>query len=422
MKSLMKRKILFVLVLGFFFVVSIFLHVDSQRTNNTEYNLQADSKKTLSNQAVDFFKISKVTSYVMSPDGTKIAYVLSPKLQLWNNSLWVADRVPDSAELVNHTLISSEVESVRDWQGDWILYKIRHEEGIPTSYYGRNEFWRIKYDGTNKTQVTFTDSNGIRTDWWNHAYDNMGTANAGMFIPGTDLIYFNAHDGNGWYQSYVCNANGTDNWYSISVPDHTWRISVSPTGNRLLWGAQINFGQPTTQKSCDVNGTNKITIKAFNSVIGVAVLGDGNTVIWSENNSIYAIDMNGTNQRTVIDDGYVNSFAYYDPTDPTGMFIITNRYRCDHICKVNVNGTIIGYLTDGPYNDRAPRITPDGKFLAYLRLDKDYSGSQPYPYELVIKSYEYITPTECKYIPGFPILIGIVALTTVILMKHRYKF
>ena len=152
-----------------------------------------------------------------SPDGTKVAYIKSPNEQVWNCELWVADRSPTSEQLINHQLIyfGAEFNGLLDWQDDWILFRIRFEQGTPSSYYGRNELWKIRADGTELTQVTFTYTNGIKTKNY-YYYKNRGSTSWGMFIPGTSLVYFSAHNGNGWYRAFVCNDDGTDNWQHIS--------------------------------------------------------------------------------------------------------------------------------------------------------------------------------------------------------------
>jgi Tol biopolymer transport system component len=386
MKNNTKNKVILVslcLLLGF----SALIFTNYQRDLKT-YN-RTNSENPNISQGI--YTIANVSGHVWSPDGTKVAYVKSPNLEQYNCELWVAEKDPTSAELINHQLISSEVEynGLLDWKGEWILYRIRREQGTPSSYYGRNELWKIRYNGENMTQVTFTETNGIRTTWSNPAYTNRGTAVWGRFIPEAPLVYFHAHNGNGWYRTYVCNDDGTDSWYGISSPDYTWRPGLSPTGNKLLWGAQIDFGYPTTHKACNVDGSGKSTIKAFSSVIAMQVLADGNTVVWTENDNIYAIDMDGTNQRTVLDDEYINRWYNYDPSNVQGLIMGSDRSDGNmHIYKINVDGTGIEQLTEGPYLDEYPALSPDGEYLSYLRLPFDFdkgSSTLPYPYELVIK-------------------------------------
>jgi len=406
MKNITKKKIVLVtlsFILGF--SIPIF--------TNYQGNLKAENQPTLKtpnlkSQRTEFYTIAQISDHLWSPDGTKVAYIKSPSGEMWNCELWVADKNPLDAELINHLLISSEAEynGLLDWKGDWILFRIRREEGEPASYYGRNELWRIKADGTGLSQVTFTYTNGIKYTE-NGFYINRGSAGWGRFIPGTDLVYFHAHYGNGWPRTFVCNANGTDNWYDISNPDYTWRPALSPTGNKLLWGQQSDFGQPTTHKSCNVDGSGRTTIKAFTNVISVTVLADGNTVIWSNNDNIYAIDMDGTNERTVLDDVYINRQWNYNPSDVQGLIMGSDRSDGNmHIYKINIDGTGIEQLTEGPYLDEFPILSPDGQYLSYLRLPFDFdkgSSTLPYPYELIVKSlYPVSQLKNYNMDPGYP--------------------
>jgi hypothetical protein len=156
-----------------------------------------------------------------------------------------------------------EIRGLEDWKDDWILFLARWEGGTPSVNNGTDELWKIRDDGSDLTQITFTNTNGIRTEWWNHKYDNRGTASWGRFIPGTDLVYFSAHDGNGWYKSFVCNDNGTDNWYHISNPYMSFRIAISPTGNKLLYGHATYWNNPTTIYSSNVDGSGQTLVKSY---------------------------------------------------------------------------------------------------------------------------------------------------------------
>jgi len=357
---------------------------------------KADNQPYLS-QGIEY-TIPNVSDYLLSPDGTQVAYIKSPYGDTYNCEIWVADKV--GAELINHEMILDDAEwnGLDDWQGDWILYRIRREPGGPANYeYGRNELWKMKPDGSEKTQITdtFTRGNGIRIAYWNHWYDNRGTVVWGRFIPGTNLVYFHAHNGNGWYKTFVVVDDGliigdpsTFNWYPISL-DHTWRPCLDPTGNKLLWGRQTNYWRPTTFKTCNVDGSDRTTIKAFTQNIGVTVLVDGNTFIWAQDGNIHAMDMDGTNERPVLVDGHTNTQWNYDPTDAQGLIMGSDRSDGNmHIYTIKLDGTI-EQLTEGPYMDEYPTLSPDGNYLSYLRLPEDFVKEgypRPYPYELVIKS------------------------------------
>ncbi|MFX1538612.1 MAG: TolB family protein, partial [Promethearchaeota archaeon] len=267
------------------------------------------------------------------------------------------------------------------------------------------ELWKIRDDGTDLTQVTFTNTNGIRTTWSNLAYKNMGTASNGRFIPGTDLIVFSAHNGNGWYRLFVCNADGTDDWYRVSN-EYSFLWSMSPTVNKLVWGHAGYWNYPTTLYSSDVNGSNKILVKSSNLYrLAPYILADGNTLIFRYSaaadwagyppvpatleGNIYAINLDGSNERTILDDDYLNYYENYNPIDEEALLMSSNRSKDGnmHIYTLNVDGTGIVQLTKGPYNDETAIYSPTGQYIMYRRLPEDYVKDRtnlPYPYDLVI--------------------------------------
>ncbi len=379
-----------------------------------------------------------ISDFIWSSDGTKVAFIKYIEGESWGE-LWTGDW--NGYGITSLQMIHSEAEAnaLEDWQGDWILFRIRQENELPDEYYGRGELWKIRYDGTELTQITFTYTNGIRTVWSTSAYDNIGTARWGRFIPGTDLVYFSAHDGNGWWKSYTCFANGTDGWQLISGSAYSFTIGMSPAGNKLLWGTASYYNMPTTLMASNVNGSDVVTIKTFSAVTTPLVLADGDTIIYSNpNGSIGAIQMNGTNDRMVLDDEYTNSWINYHPMNEQAFLMRSNRSSDgnNHIYSINTNGTEIVQLTDGVHTENSAVLSPNGENLLYRR---QLVVLEETSYELVITgakvrppspdtsttfsttatsttSNGYTIPLE---IVGVSIVAGSIALILVVYTKRR---
>ncbi len=348
-----------------------------------------------------------ITDHLWSSDGTKIAYIKCPEGQLWGD-LWIAEW--DGKEVTNRQLIYTKADynHLEDWQGDWILFMIREEEGQPDDYYGRNELWKIRVDGSDLTQITFTYTNGIKYTE-NGYYINRGSASWGRFIPGTNLVYFSAHNGNGWYRPYTCMNDGTDQWNCLSDWEHpySFTIGMSPTGNKLVWGNAWGWNAPTEAlMQCNPDGTDRDMIKSFTKRTFPLVLADGNTIVyhWNDGN-IHAIDMDGSNDRMVLDDEYSNRWENYNPVDGQLLLMISDRADGNmHIFKMNVDGTEIVQITDGSYIDDRASYSPNAHELLYRRMSIESET-----YQLVIKRIVILIEIDIK--PG--------SLTNPINLKSR---
>jgi len=323
-----------------------------------------------------------ISDFIWSSDGTRVAFIKHNDGESWGE-LWVGDWDGYGVMYFQSIYSYVDINCLHDWQGDWILFQMRRENGVPEEYYGRNELWKIRDDGTDLTQVTFTYTNGIKyTENGNYLY--RGSVNWGRFIPGTDLVYFSAHNGNGWYKSYTCFANGTDGWRLISGSYYAFTIGISSTGNKLLWGTASYYNEPITLMASNVNGSGVVTIKSVPAFTTPLVLADGDTVVYGESDgSIRAIQMNGTNDRVILDDEYQNSWVNYHPTDGQTFLMRSNRTidGNNHIYSINVDGSDIEQLTDGEYNDHSAMFSPSGQNLLYRRILADPDETS---YELAI--------------------------------------
>ncbi len=331
-----------------------------------------------------------ITDHVWSSDGKEIAYIKCPNGQLWGCELWVADW-----NLENNQLIYTGIDwdDLYDWEREWILLGIN-----PTSTYQLDQdgkaifrdLWKIKDDGTELTRLTSTYTNGIRKVFWPGLYDNQGTAAWAKFIPGTDLIYFSAHDGNGWWGPHTTTKDGSDVWKRL--PGFSFTITMCPAGNKLIWGSSWSGGWlgPTDLYSSNPDGSEVFKIKRYNEKKYPLCLADGNTIVMHtrDGHTMSAIDIDGTNERTINYDLYQNYMSDYHPINGQEFIMISNR-NVDgnrHVYTMNSEGTGIVQLTEGPFNDYAALYSPDGGMLVYRRLPDDFDTSpgQPYPYQLVV--------------------------------------
>ncbi|MHA2095515.1 MAG: hypothetical protein ACW98F_12925, partial [Candidatus Hodarchaeales archaeon] len=262
-----------------------------------------------------------VSAHLWSSDGTKLAYIKSSYRH--NGELWVAEfrtqpgaspysaRSAMASNIRNHQLIYTGVMAggLLDWQDDWILFVLGNETLPPSAYHGISELWKIRDDGSDLTQVTFTYTNGIKYTN-NPAYTNRGSTGWGKFIPNSDpqLVYFSAHNGNGWYRPIVCNADGTDGWYYVSSSPYLYSFTVgmSPTGNKLLWGDATYWDNPTRAlMASNVDGSGKVLTGGWSYRTTPLVLVDGNTIVYQHvrtryigtpplAGNIYAMNIDGT--------------------------------------------------------------------------------------------------------------------------------
>lgn len=327
-----------------------------------------------------------ISNHLWSPDSSQVAVVINS--DPWDCDLWIVDKELKNFRLVKH----GEVKSIYGWQGDWILFNKDREEGLPDSYYGGNEIWKIRTDGSEEIQLTdtFSDGNGIRTEYWNQEYDNVGTVRAYSFIPGTDSLYFQACNGNGWVRSYICPADGTSSWQHVSYPDYAWRCAVSPAGNKLFFAHGPNYYLPLTIKSANPDGSEIFPIIGNLSDFHFIILADGSGVVFRKSdNIIRKINIDGSNECIILDDEYNNTLAVYGRNGDEILIYSDRTDGNQHIYSLNVVDSTVTQLTSGDYNDFYPVISPDGLYLAYRRLPVTYSGITTVPYyELVIKSLD----------------------------------
>ena len=374
---LFKRKTFYVITITCLLLLVVF---------PTESRLQPEAGFNHYRQKIYTLNDENIMGEVWSPDGSQVAYVSCPDGQAWSCDLKVADWNLKNAKVI-YTGIA--YYGLMDWQGDWLLIMPLLQEGYPTSYYGQNELFKIRSDGTDLTQLTFSQ---CPTTGW--VYDYRGRVSWGKFLPGKDQIYFSMHDCNGWYQPYVASDDGNFQLQSLG-PGYSFTIGMSRSGNTLTWGDASYWNNPTSLYASTWNEdhfTSGTLLQSFPIRVWSLPLVDESTIIlsWS-NGDIRAINADGSDFRVVIEDGYTNNFEDSHPIDGQAFTMRSNRAEDGntHIFKVNSDGSGIIQLTDGNYNDIDSKYSPNGQYIMYRRLPVG-EDPLPYPdstpYQLVVKN------------------------------------
>ena len=145
--------------------------------------------------------------------------------------------------------------------------------------------------------------------------------------------------------------------------------------------------------ACNPDGSGREMIKSFDKRTFPLVLADGNTVMYDWNDGdIHAIDIDGSNDRMVLDDEYFNRPENYNPVDVQSLLIRSDRADGNmHIFKMNSDGSEIVQLTDGSYIDDRASYSPSTHELLYRRTPLESGPSQ-----LVIKRLVLLIEIDIK--------------------------
>ena len=299
-----------------------------------------------------------------------------------------------------------------NWKGDWILFHKWTTNGQPNheDYDKDGEFWKIRPDGRDLTQVTFVYTNGITTVFSNDYWAGAGTARNARFVLGAGLVYFMANDGNGWWSTFVCNDDGTDGWDMIS-DTHGWNGAVSPAGDRLVYSYGTNYDQPMDLTSVDLTGGDPVVVRYdLDRLLEYDISHDGTTLAYVDNGSsgtvIRLVDMDGTDDRALTTSGdptgqhrlrdFVDSSGttrygsgYWQPFSPDSakvVFSVSNTTAGEsHIYQIGLDGSGLTQVTSGATYDWVPRFSPNGQYISFHRMPNSADTSlSPAPAELVI--------------------------------------
>ena len=189
------------------------------------------------------FENTNITGFVWSPDGQRIAFAKSPAGSPANCDLWVAD--PD---LRNARLLCSGVAASGpvDWQGEWILFMPDREEGLPPSYYGSGEYWKISANGGRADpaheNLHQRHPHRVREPVLRQHRDRLlGTLRARHQLP----VLRGPQRQRLVPELPLQRRRHPDGWTQVSS-GYAWRAAVSPLGDRLLYADSSNYNTPIT--------------------------------------------------------------------------------------------------------------------------------------------------------------------------------
>ena len=191
---------------------------------------------------------------VWSPDGTKIAYISRPETGGATGELHVLDLATGTVDIIYDYVFYR----VLHWVGDYIAF-VKYENpshDTPGDY----EVWKIKEDGTGLQQITFTYTNGIDRHIWGD--DGAGTAADFALSPDGSKLAFVAHHGNGWFDPYVCNADGSDGYVLLQNLSHCAYIKWNANGSKVYYAAGSDYYPPQTMYRSNPDGSGDETITA----------------------------------------------------------------------------------------------------------------------------------------------------------------
>ena len=323
---------------------------------------------------------------VWAPDSSKIAYVTDSNGD-GTNEIWVMN-----ADGTGKTQLTSNGNHP-DWVGDWILFT---KEGNEPNV-GNNELWKIKSDGTGLMQVTFTYSNGIDQHIWGD--DGCGTVSFGKLSPDGTKVAFHAHHGNGWFDPYVCNADGTDGYVLLQNLSHTDDNTWSPDSVKVLYAAGSDYYLSHTLYTSNSDGLNDTTIaSSLPPQSEYCYSPDGTKIIYisgtlskpSKHEPYDTVDLNlsimnadGSGQTDLLNDAYnecfgrkldtsTGGFLYYRFQDkvwsPDSQKIVfaSDRSGNSDIYVINKDGSNLTRLTTDSSIELDATWSPDGTKIAYV--------------------------------------------------------
>ncbi|MCD4657843.1 MAG: T9SS type A sorting domain-containing protein [Planctomycetes bacterium] len=320
-----------------------------------------------------------------SPDGNRIAFISDSD----NDSiseLWVINA--DGTNL-SQLYIGVKYDTTPynlDWNSDYVLFiKWNFTAGDPPVYVGDGELWKIHSETSVASQITFTSTNGI--DHHIGGQNNRGTVEFGCFSPDGTKVAFAAHHGNGWFDPFVCNSDGTDQYVTLfdnsTGAPHCDDVAWSSDGTVVLYANAGNWYETHTIYSVDpITGTGDVALASslpYNLEYGWSP--DGAKIAFlsgtSSDRNISIMNPDGSGQVALVNNSDDQFFSrsidgtaafqedMWHPDESKLVYTSNVNDNCD-IYSINVDGTDLTQLTNNVAHDYNPTYSPDGTKVAFI--------------------------------------------------------
>ncbi|MBL7152302.1 MAG: PD40 domain-containing protein [Phycisphaerae bacterium] len=326
---------------------------------------------------------------VWSPDGSKIAYVSCPEGE-YIGELHVLDLAAGSVDIIYDYVSWSRG---LHWVGDYIAFLKREEPYVPGA--GDNDVWKIKEDGTGLQQITFTETNGI-----DRGNDGVGTTGVFALSPDGSKLAFVANHGNGWYDPYVCNADGSDGYVLLQNLPHCFYIKWNADGSKVYYAGGGDHHLPQTMYRSNPDGSGDETITGgLPQMTDFSFSPDGSTVgvitgifhrpckscpVDQIDRNLTVMNPDGTGKTDLLNDsfddtfGHVCTLTHYDPpyayrpsfhawgSDNETVVFTSDRSGNFDIWTIKKDGTNLTQITVDTARDYDAGFSPDGTKIVFI--------------------------------------------------------
>jgi tricorn protease len=350
-----------------------------------------------------------------SPDGSRLAFTSN---RTGNGDVYVLDLSTGDLRRLTYDDSDEEVES---WSPDgrWLYFR---STGRDIS--GMNDIYRVAAGGGTPMQVSseryvneyfaapspdgkslaFTARGIPSSQWWRHGHSHIDETQIWLLRgdPSAHDYESITQDGakelwpmwapNGRTIWYMSDRDGNENLWKLPIGGQPLQVTKFTSG-RLLWpsmardGASIvferGFGIWKLDTAGGVAASLAIRLRGLPASQSVehrrvtdhfsdlAISPDGRKMVFAARGDLFAAATTDPGEATrVTDTPALETQATWAPDNHTIAYV-SDRDGNDHVFQYDFTSQKETQLSSGPHDDDTPRFSPDGKFLAFQRDQKE---------------------------------------------------